>query len=110
MKTTQIEMSMHQLKTILLILGATAQAAEMVRYRAKPLGSKVVIAGTANIHDWTMDGELVNGFMEVPADVQFDQSKTTLPGVKDQKVDARVEVSIPVTSMNGSWSGMNEPY
>jgi len=91
-------------------VGTTTNAAEMVRYKARPVGSKVVIAGTANIHDWTMEGTLISGFVEIPAEVQFDQSKAALSGAKNGKVDARAEVSIPVTSMSGNWTGMNEPY
>ena len=115
MKATRIGLCKNQLKTIVLVLGATAvfaltaHAADVLRYKGRP-GSKVTIAGTANIHDWTMKGELISGFMEVPADIQFDQSKATLSGVKNGKVDARVEVSIPVTSMTGNWSGMDAPY
>jgi len=106
----------RSLKTIVLMLSTaavfavTARAAEVIRYKAKPIGCKVVIAGTANIHDWTMEGQLISGFLEVPADVQFDQSKAALPGVKNGKVDAHSEVSIPITAMKGNWSDMDEPY
>jgi polyisoprenoid-binding protein YceI len=106
---------MRPLKTILAVLGATAlfvvtvTAGDVVRYNARFSGSKVSILGTSTIHDWTMDGQIIGGFMEVPAGVEFDQSKTTLSGLTGGKLDARVETTIPVTSMKGSWSGMDEP-
>jgi hypothetical protein len=90
-----------------LVLLTSTNAAEMVRYKARALGSKVLINGSANIHDWTMEGTLITGFFEVPAGVEFDQSKTTLSGVTTGKLAARAETSIPVTSLNGSLSGMN---
>jgi polyisoprenoid-binding protein YceI len=108
-------MNRINMKTVLLLLGATAlfavsvPAADSIRYKARPLGSKVTIDGTANVHNWTMAGELIGGFMEVPAGVEFDQNKTALTGVTDGKLDARGEVSIPVTSLKGNWSGMDEP-
>src|ERR1022692_4369505 len=79
----------------------------MVRYGAKP-GSKVSIAGTSTIHDWTMDGQLIGGFMEVPAGTQFDQSKAALSGVSGGKLDARGETSIPVRAMKSGHDGMDE--
>lgn len=105
----------NPLKTILAVLGATvlfavtATAGDVVRYNARFSGSKVSILGTSTIHDWTMDGQIIGGFMEIPAGVEFDQSKATLSGLTGGKLDARVETTIPVTSMKGSWSGMDEP-
>ncbi len=95
--------------TATALFAASVTAGEMVRYKARPLGSKVTIAGTSTIHDWTMDGQLIGGFLEVSAGVVFDQSKTTLPGLTGGKLDARVEATIPVSSMKGQWQGMDEP-
>ncbi len=89
------------------LLTLTATAADTVRYNSRP--SKVNIAGTSTAHDWVMDGQIIGGFMEVPKNVEFDQSKTSLPGATGGKLAAHVEVTIPVTSMNGSWHGMDEP-
>ena len=102
-----------RVKTILLVgvaaaLVINARAEEMVRYKARPLGSKVTIAGTANVHDWTMEGQIIGGFLEVPASVKFDES-AALTGLQNGRLEARVETAIPVSSMKGSWSGMDEP-
>lgn len=97
---------------MLLALGAlcaavTVRAEDRVRYQARP-GSSVSIAGTSTIHDWTMDGRIIGGFMEVPAGVEFDQSKAELAGAPGGKLDARVQVSIPVTSLKSGHDGMDE--
>jgi polyisoprenoid-binding protein YceI len=89
------------------LLVVTAHAADRIRYSAKP-GSKVSIAGTSTIHDWTMDGQIIGGFMEVPAGTDFDQSKTDVASASGGKSDARVEVSIPVTSLKSGHDGMDE--
>jgi polyisoprenoid-binding protein YceI len=101
------------IKTIVAVIGAIAMLAEAataedgVRYNAKP-GSKVSIAGTSTIHDWTMDGQIIGGFMEFPAGVEFDQGKTTLTGITGGQLNARVEASIPVRSLKSSHAGMDE--
>ena len=92
---------------VALVLVTTANAEDMVKYKARAIGSKVGIAGSANIHDWTMDGTLIGGWFEVPAAVEFDQTKAALPGVTGGKLAAHCETSIDVASLNGSWSGMN---
>ena len=60
-----------------LVLAASASAEEMVRYDAKP-GSKVRIEGTSTIHDWTMDGQIIGGFMEFPKGVVLDSSQAAV--------------------------------
>jgi len=106
--TTQT--SLKQLASLSLLLGAfvaTSFAADAVRYNAKP-GSKVSIAGTSTIHDWTMDGQIISGFFEVPAGVDFDQSKAALSGVTGGKLEAHAETFIPVRSMKSGHDGMDE--
>jgi hypothetical protein len=92
---------------VALVLVTTANAEELMRYKARAIGSKVSIAGSANVHDWTMDGTLISGFFEVPAGVAFDQSQTALSGVSAGKLAARAETAIDVTSLHGNWSGMD---
>ncbi len=91
----------------LLLCAGLARAQEVVRYDAKP-GSKVTIAGTSTLHDWTMDGQIIGGFLEWPAAVTLDASQKELPGASDGKVNARVEASVPVRSMKSGHEGMDE--
>lgn len=108
-------MQLNRLKAVfavmcaLTVFAASTPAAEPIRYKARPVGSKVTIDGTANIHNWTMEGQLIGGYFEIPAEAVFDQSKATLPGLTGGKLAARAESSIPVSSMKGNWSGMDEP-
>ena len=105
---------LNQLKFPTALAGAaallvlTASAADTVRYNARPMGSKVSIAGTSTIHDWTMEGQIIGGFMELPAGVEFDQSQAALTGLTGGLLNARVETSIPVRSMKSHYSGMDE--
>jgi polyisoprenoid-binding protein YceI len=91
-----------------LLLAASVQAQNAIRYDAQP-GSKVKVEGTSTIHDWAVESRAVGGFMEV--DPAFDadlKTVTTTP---------KVEVTIPVrqlknadnkTSMdNIMWEHMN---
>ena len=85
---------------ILLILAASIQAAEnWTRYNAQPTGSKVKIEGTSTIHDWTMEGQIIGGYVEL--DPGFDAAP------KPGKVSARALVSIPVRSLNSGKASMD---
>lgn len=82
-------------------------AADVIRYNAKP-GSKVSISGTSTIHDWTMDGQIIGGFMEFPEGIEFDQSKSALTGATGDTINARVEATIPIRSITSGHDGMDE--
>lgn len=72
-----------------------------VRYNAAS-GSKVKIEGTSSIHDWTMDGAIIGGYMEV--DEGFPES--ALAGGAAAK--PKVEVKIPVSSLKSYAKKMDE--
>ena len=84
----------------LLLLGAVSLAAE-VRYQATP-GSKMKLEGTSTIHDWTVEGGIIGGFIEFQSEEALDPSKTA------GDVKAKVEVSVPVTSLKSGKKLMNE--
>jgi polyisoprenoid-binding protein YceI len=50
-------------------------AADTVRYEAQSTGSKMTIAGTSTIHDWTMDSAVIGGSIET--DAKFPESALT---------------------------------
>ncbi len=84
-------------------------AEDMVRYRARAVGNKVLIEGTSNIHDWTMDGQIIGGYLEVPEGVVLDSAQAAVAGATGGKINAHVKVSIPVTSIkNSEHEGMSE--
>lgn len=63
----------------------------LVRYDSQP-GSLVQIDGTSNIHDWTVKGGVIRGFIE--ADAEFPASAARA-GARPP----RVEVTIPVRTL-----------
>ncbi len=92
----------------LFLMQAPVRAENAVKYRSSPVGSKVRIDGSSNIHDWNMTGQLIGGFLEVPAGVALDSSQAALAGVTSGKLAARAEVSIPVTALQSGTEGMDE--
>src|SRR5258705_8612885 len=84
---------------LLLIAGALYAAEKMVRYVAQP-ESKLRIEGTSTIHDWTVEGSIIGGFLE--ADPQFASD----PGVVS-KVRPNVEVTIPVRQIKSDKKAMD---
>jgi len=84
----------------LLLLSAVMVSAQ-VRYQASP-GSKVKIDGTSTVHDWTVNGGIIGGFVEFESAAAVDPAQTT------SEVKAKVEVSIPVTSLKSGKKLMDE--
>jgi hypothetical protein len=79
----------------LLFIIPTAQAAELpIRFDSLP-GGKVRIEGTSSIHDWQVEGSLIGGRLEAGAGFPSEPGQAVSPG----KVDARVDVFIPVRSL-----------
>jgi len=83
-----------------------AQPANVVHYKSSALGSKVTIAGNSSVHHWSMTGQLIGGFLEVPA--PLDPSQAAVAGGTGGKFNARAEISIPVTSLQSGTEGMDE--
>jgi polyisoprenoid-binding protein YceI len=67
-----------------------ATPAGIVRYEAQPAGSKVTIAGTSTIHDWTMDSVIIAGYIE--GDAGFPASALTNPAAAKPNVQAIMPV------------------
>jgi hypothetical protein len=91
---------------LLLAMLTHAQDAGVVRYKASPFGSKVKIEGDSSVHHWHMTGQIIGGYLEVPA--PLDPSQAAQAGVVGGKLNARAEISIPVTSMQSGTEGMDE--
>ena len=99
MKTPTL-LSRHSAVCLLLLLAvAPLRAADTVKYGGQP-GSQVKIDGTSNIHDWTVTGQIISGFMEVSTD--FDKDLKTLAPLP------KVEVTIPVRSLKSGNKKMDE--
>ena len=77
-------------------------AEDYVRYKTKP-GSKVLIEGSSNIHDWTVESGLIGGTLDIDSGFPLDPSKAANPG----KVDAKVSTFIMVSSIRSGKKAMD---
>ena len=87
-----------------MALAGNLLAAEATRFDPHP-GSKVRIEGTSNIHDWQMEGKLIGGSIEAGENFPIEPGQAVTPG----KVEAKVNVMIPVRSLNSIESD-GRPY
>jgi polyisoprenoid-binding protein YceI len=85
----------------LLFLSAVSLSAQ-VRYQALPRGSTMKLDGTSTVHPWTVNSSIIGGFIEFESADALDPAKT----VSDVK--AKVDVSIPVTSLKSGKKPMDE--
>jgi hypothetical protein len=93
---THTKPSPKRLPIALLILATacTWAADAPIRFDSLP-GGKVRIEGTSSIHDWQVEGSLIGGRLEAGAGFPSGPGQIVSPG----KVDARVDVFIPVRSL-----------
>lgn len=83
----------------LVLAGAGLVRAESwIKYEAQP-GSKISIAGTSTIHDWTVESQMIGGAMELET--------STAADLKSMKVKPKVEVAIPVRSLKSGKKPMD---
>src|ERR1041385_4162175 len=87
---------------VVLALAASTFAQNLTKFESKP-GSKVKIDGTSNIHDWTVEGGIIGGTMELDSAFVNDPTSAR-PG----KINAKVETSIPVRSLKSGNSLMDK--
>src|SRR5262245_56163565 len=84
---------------ILLMAGALYAAENMVRYVAQP-ESKLRIEGTSTMHDWTVEGSIIGGFLE--GDPKFASDPSVV-----SKVKPKVEVTIRVRTIKSDKKAMD---
>lgn len=92
--------STKSLVAAVLVLSVACASAQ-VRYQATP-GSKLKLDGTSTVHDWTVNGAIIGGFVEFESEAAVDPAQT--PG----EVKAKVEVNVPVTSLKSGKKMMDE--
>jgi len=80
------------------------QAETWFRYQARP-GSKVTIEGTSTVHDWSVEGGIISGFMELESNFPLN-SASAVP--ESAKLNAKVEVVIPVRALKSGQTLMDE--
>ena len=87
--------------TTALLCAAALCAAELTKLTAQP-GSKVKIDGTSTVHDWTVEGGIIAGVMELDPAFAADPTKA-----KPGKLNAKVEATIPVRTIKSGKSSMD---
>ncbi|HMJ92427.1 MAG TPA: YceI family protein [Candidatus Acidoferrum sp.] len=96
-------MKATSLLTLTLTLAAALVArAQMTTFAAQPSGSKVKIDGTSTIHDWTIEGGIIAGTLELDSSFVADPTKA-----KPGKVPAKVEITIPVRTLKSGKTTMD---
>jgi hypothetical protein len=88
---------------VLVVLGLCGLQAETIKLKAKP-GSKVRIDGTSTVHDWTVEGSLIGGSVEVNGPFPTKAGQVMEPGA----IDVQVKAFIPITSLRSVKDG--KPY
>ena len=88
--------------TLAVALATTVSAQTMTKFEAQP-GSKVKIEGTSTVHDWTVEGGIIAGALELDSKFTADPTKAA-PG----KVSAKVEAMIPVRSVKSGKKSMDD--
>jgi polyisoprenoid-binding protein YceI len=88
---------------VAVALTAIAVAQDLTKFQARPTGSKVKIEGTSTVHDWTVEGLIIGGTMELDSKFVADPTKAQ-PG----KVPAKVESTIPVRTIKSGKKPMDD--
>jgi polyisoprenoid-binding protein YceI len=103
MKPTRFFRPQRLALSLFSLLAAATLHAEATRYVGAP-GSKLSIAGTSTLHDWTVSSQIISGFMEWESNSPIDPAQATLPALK---VTPKVEVTLPVRSIKSDKSLMD---
>src|SRR5690349_11610575 len=93
----------HPLAAALLFSAALTLKADTVRYQASP-GSKLKLEGTSTVHDWTVEGGIMGGYIQFDSEYPLDPSKPN----SEVKVTPKVQVNIPVSSLKSGKTLMDE--
>jgi len=85
------------------VLAGPLMAQDLTTYRGKP-GSKVRIDGSGNIHDWTVEGHIIGGSLQLDSGFVNDPTKVAA----GTKIPATVDANIPVRSIKSGKSSMDD--
>ena len=88
--------------TIAVAFAGPLFAQDLTKFEAQP-GSKVKLDGTSTVHDWTVQGGIIGGILELDSKFVSDPTKAP-PG----KVPAKVEATIPVRTLKSGKKAMDD--
>jgi hypothetical protein len=78
-----------------------------VRYEPAPGESRVELLGTSNLHDWTMDGTVIEGYVDVNETCRLNPRVQELSGLEGVMASVKTHVEIPVSSLKSGHGGMD---
>jgi len=76
----------------------------VVRYLDDPAASSLTINGSSTLHDWTVQGGRIPGFVTIKGGVPASLGKGEKPNIQPESL----QVSIPVSSLSGESEDMTE--
>ena len=94
---------------LLLCLCPAARGAEYtVRYEPAPGASRVQLLGTSNLHDWTIKGTVIEGYVDVNETCRLNPKVQELSGLDQVMASVKTHVEIPISSLKSGHSGMDK--
>jgi hypothetical protein len=94
---------------LLLFLWAAALGAEYtVRYEPLPGESSVQLLGTSNLHDWTIKGSVIQGYVDVNETCQLNPKVQELSGLDQVMASVKTHAEIPIPSLKSGHAGMDK--
>jgi polyisoprenoid-binding protein YceI len=97
MKAKQLINARNLVASLLFSAGIIFAADDWNHYKPQP-GSKVTIAGTSTLHDWTVESGIIAGSLELPAGFLADPANNPQP---------KVETTVPVRSLKSGKKQMD---
>jgi hypothetical protein len=94
---------------LLLFLCQVSLGAEYtVRYEPVPGESRVQLLGTSNLHDWTIKGAVIEGYVDVNETCQLNPKVQELSGLEQVMASVKTHAEIPISSLKSGHSGMDK--
>jgi hypothetical protein len=94
---------------LLLFLCQVSLGAEYtVRYEPAPGASRVQLNGTSNLHDWTIKGTVIQGYVDVNETCRLNPKVQELSGLDQVMASVKTHVEIPIPSLKSGHSGMDK--
>lgn len=93
---------------LLFLCQASLGAEYTVRYEPAPGESRVQLLGTSNLHDWTIKGTVIQGYVDVNETCQLNPKVQELSGLDQVMASVKTHVEIPIPSLKSGHSGMDK--
>jgi len=105
MKNTSIRTTLKMVAA-LSVATVIALGANTTRLESQ-MGSKLTIDGTSTIHDWSVAGQLIGGYIEFEPDYYGALTGGSAQTLVGKKVNPKLDVTIPVRSLKSDKKPMD---